>query len=73
MGYFPGYDLEPCWFCGQTSCNGNHTGPEADAASAKIRRLMGSDRHDTECCPCENCNNFRQRRARRKQPDDPIT
>jgi hypothetical protein len=64
MGYFPGYDMEPCWFCGKTDCNGNHQGPEAEAASRRITHH--NQEGSAQNCPCENCKSRREREANRR-------
>lgn len=64
-GYFPGYDMEPCWFCGSSSCSGNHSGEAAERAGNQIvwQGEGSSARHNTAICPCQNCANVRSRRS----------
>jgi hypothetical protein len=69
MGYFPGYDMERCWYCGRTDCNGNHQGAEADAAGARITHFEMGFGHPS--CPCHCCQQTRalaaNREARKQQ------
>ena len=65
MGYFLDYELfTPCWFCGKTNCNGNHSGPEADRASAQITHFKKGFGH--ESCNCQVCQGIRERQANRQ-------
>lgn len=66
MPYFLDYDMQPCWFCGRTDCNGDHSGPEADAAHQQI--VWNGEVHDKANCPCENCKSYRQRVSNRENP-----
>lgn len=68
MGYFLDYELfTPCWFCGRTDCNGNHQGPEADAASRQVTHHEKGFGH--ESCPCHVCQDMRDRAERRRNKD----
>ena len=62
MGYFPGYDMEPCSQCGKTECTGNCR--SHPAIEIKHFDRSGNFKKESDC-QCYVCQNMRERQANR--------